>query len=114
MSVDCPTPMGYGDRDVDTFLAAADQLHAANPLIDITWKEVAGVPGQYIYKWRTVNGKTWKQTITISTGLTSMNFNQTAGEWELREFEPHRAVRDVLVQMCRTRIVTDLIYKRIT
>jgi hypothetical protein len=82
-------------RIVDSVL----QLHRDTPLQDFVFRSQPGDPSTLkLYRWRTLDGRAWKQAIDFSTSATSprvtFSFNDA---FAVSEFVPHRALRAAVI-----------------
>lgn len=106
-----------GDSEVDTnnalisqLVSALSGLNVTVPLQDFLFR--LENDGSYTYRFRTVDGRIWLQKLTFGTpGDPSMTFSQVTDEWKLSEFQPHRAIRDMVITL-RNDFHVSLIDKR--
>ena len=91
-------------------------MNTAVPLERVTCVADGMVVGEYDYRIKTIDSRNWKQRIRQGAGVppddAEMTFDVT-DMWKLKEFAPHRALRDLMLQFIHTFQMTEMrcIYK---
>lgn len=97
VEIESTSILNINDRKIIDLLEACDLLYYTVNLKDLKVKQQAN-PIEFKYTFEAIDGRKWSQILRKNTGFIDMNFAVT-DFWKLKEFEPHRAIRDCVVTL---------------
>jgi len=110
LSIETEMALSPETGEINRIYMLLKDLYKAVPLTKFVFKRQVGSEVMYDYKIFTVDSRVWKQILDFSSSgdlNVVQTFNVSPG-WRLREFTPHRELRDTVSRLVASHKVIEL------